>query len=55
MWVYDLYFYCGCPDQLCVIRVVLGRQPGSSLCGPVNCVTILEEDYPVVTDTFGEK
>ena len=47
-------FDCGGPDQLCVIRVVLGSQPGSSFCGHVKYVTLLEQEYHVVTDSLEE-
>ena len=48
-------FDCGGPDQLCVIRVVLGSQPGSSSCSCVKSVTLSEEEYHVVTDPFWKK
>ena len=44
--VYDVYFDCRGPEQLCVMCVVLGNhlsEPGSSYCGPVNCVTLFVE------------
>ena len=41
-------FDCGGPNQLCVIRVVMGSLPGSSFCAPAKCVTLLEEEYCVV-------
>ena len=50
-----MYSSCGGPDQSCVIRVVLGSQPGSSFCGPVKCVTLLEEEYCAVTAFFLEE
>ena len=53
--VYDVNFDCGGPNQSCVVRVVLGSQPGSSFCGPVKCVTLLEEEYHVVIAPFWKK
>ena len=29
-----------------------GKLAKSSFCGPVKCVTLLEEEYHVVTDSF---
>ena len=51
-------FDWGAPDQSCVIWVILGshtHQPGSLFCSPVKCVTLLEEEYHVVTHSFWKK
>ena len=51
----ELQINCVKSDQSCETWVVLGSQPGSSFCGPIKCVTLLEEEYPVVTDSFWKK
>ena len=37
------------------IWVILGSQPGSSFCGHVKCVTLLEEEYHVAIDSFWKR